>query len=215
MGAAAGNGIMASNARAPGAPPSRTYQPRYTNYGSPAYQAVRGAAQGLGATPQAMMYRPFTPQMPTYSRPSAPQFQQTPQGAVAQGALGGFFGRGPQPAYRIPMGGMQRPQVDPNLAIINQALAPQRAMYDTDGNTYTPPRYMEQSQRDAIMKNPGAYLEYAKFVQGGGDPAQFQRSAQPVSMMTAAQQQNLTKSQAAELGKILPAAAPVDSGGGG
>jgi hypothetical protein len=72
---------------------------------------------------------------------------------------------------------------------------------------------MEQSQRDAILQNPGAYLDYARHVQGGGDPAQFQRTAQPIRMMTAAQQQQLNKSQAAELGKILPAAAPVESGG--
>lgn len=73
---------------------------------------------------------------------------------------------------------------------------------------------MNRSQRDAILKNPGAYLDYAKYIQGGGDPTKFQYSAQPVSMMTTAQRDALTKKQKAELERILPPAYVEDYSGG-
>jgi len=215
MGSLAGTGVMASNSRAPNAPSSgsRTYQPTYTNYSSPAYRAVRGASMGasnilsgLGGTPQAQMYSRFTPQMPTYSRPTAQRMPVQP--------TGGLFSNRAQPAYSIPMpvATTLRPTVDPNLAAINQAFAPQRAMYDSDGNTYTPTRYMEQSQRDAILQNPGTYLNYARYLQAGNDPSTYRFGYQTPQMMTQAQRNSLTNSQRAELSSMLPAA--PDSGGG-
>lgn len=103
---------------------------------------------------------------------------------------------------------------DPNLAAINQAFAPQKRQYDTEGNYFSTPVYMDQSKRDAILANPGAYLEYAKYVQGGGDPTKFAHTPQPISMMTAAQRDAYTKSQRNELSRLLPPAPPSDNSGG-
>ena len=174
-------------------------------------QAVYGAARGLGATPQ---YTQFQAQMPTFSRPQ-----------MAPPPPSGGFGRfpmqalSPQPAYRIPYGPsipQRGVRADPNLAAINQAFAPRQAQYDSDGNSYNAPVYIDQSQRDAILDNPGAYLEYAQYVQGGGDPSKFTRQAQPIQYMTQGQRDAMTKSQRSQLESILPPSAPVvDSGGGG
>ena len=174
-------------------------------------QAVYGAARGLGATPQ---YTQFQAQMPTFSRPQ-----------MAPPPPSGGFGRfpmqalSPQPAYRIPYGPsipQRGVRADPNLAAINQAFAPRQAQYDSDGNSYNAPVYIDQSQRDAILANPGAYLEYAQYVQGGGDPAKYVRQPQPqpISMMCKTQQDALIKKQKSELDRLLPQARVEEYSGG-
>jgi hypothetical protein len=70
---------------------------------------------------------------------------------------------------------------------------------------------MDPTQRNALLENPGAYLEYAKYKQGGGDPAQFSRQVQPIQYMTQAQREALMKKQRLELGTLLPQARPDDT----
>ena len=106
------------------------------------------------------------------------------------------------------------PATDPNFAIINQAFAPPQVQYDSEGTTYKAPVYMDQSQRNAILANPGAYLEYAQYVQGGGDPSKFVRQPQPISMMSKTQQDALIKKQKSELDRLLPQARVEEYSGG-
>jgi hypothetical protein len=73
---------------------------------------------------------------------------------------------------------------------------------------------MEQAKRDALLANPGAYLEYAKYIKAGNDPSTFRYNQQPISMMTQAQRDALTNSQRAELSGMLAPVAPVDNSGG-
>lgn len=166
-------------------PPARTaYRPEYVDY-------------GLGATPQAQQFAiPSKMSIPTPDRP---------------GSTGGSRFERPV-ASGMPQ---QTQKADPNLAILNQVLGPQpQYVYDSDGNSHpAPPQYMDASQRDALLANPSAYLDYAKYIQGGGDPTKFQRSAQPISMMTTAQREAFRKKQVAELSKLLPPAYVEDQGG--
>ena len=225
MGASAGTGVRsfaeggststpAGDASA--APQRAIYQPQYTDY-------------GLGSTPQAQSFlgmSDYGNQMPTFSRPQmAPPTQ----------ALS------PQPAYRIPYNVAQDQQQrsgsgkiftnnslinrnqgqDPNLAAINQAFAPPQRVYDPEGSYYftapklsRTPSFMDSTQRNAILANPGAYLEYAQYVQGGGDPSKFTRQAQPIQYMTQGQREALMKKQRLELNRLLPQARPDDNSGG-
>lgn len=201
-GGPSGTGYMARAATPP--KQSHVYQPTYGNYTSPMNQAVYGVARGLGATPQ---YTQFQAQMPTYSRPQ-----------MAPPPLSGGFGRFPMQAIssspsRGGMFGNAPAAVDPNLSAINQAFAPRQAQYDSDGNSYNAPVYMDQSQRNAILANPGKYLEYAQYVKGGGNPSQFAYSQRPVQYMTQGQREALTKSQTNQLNSLLPQAAPTSSDG--
>jgi hypothetical protein len=197
MGASAGTGVRSfaeggstsaptstSKGEASAAPPRQIYQPQYTDY-------------GLGSTPQAqgrlasiLNMGNYGNQMPTFTRPQAT----------------------PQMSYRtpIPMSTGTKAVTDPNLAAINQAFVPRQTQYDPDGNPYNAPVYMDPTQRNTILENPGTYLEYAQYVQGGGDPAQFSRQAQPIQYMTQAQREALMEKQRLELSRLLPQA--LDSG---
>jgi hypothetical protein len=70
---------------------------------------------------------------------------------------------------------------------------------------------MDPTQRNTILENPGTYLEYAQYVQGGGDPAQFSRNFQPIQYMTQAQREALMEKQRLELNRLLPQARPDDN----
>lgn len=220
MGGVSGTGMSSKLSRPPDSVPSHVYRPTYRNYTSPYNIAVDRAITGSGGladTPQAKMYNSYAPQMPTFNRPE-----------MAPPPTSGGFGRfpmqalSPQPAYRIPSGQSvpqsgsifgRKPAIDPNLAAINQVFAPRQAQYDSDGNPYNAPVYMDESRRDAILADPGKYLEYAQYVQGGGDPSKFTRQAQPIQYMTQGQRDALTKSQANQLSSLLPQAAPTSSDG--
>ena len=167
------------------APPRQIYRPQYEDY-------------GLGSTPQAqgqlaalLNMGNYGNQMPTFTRPQA----------------------APQMSYRtpIPTGMGTRASTDPNLAIIDQAFRPPEIRYDSEMGAYSPPVYMDPTQRNALLENPGAYLEYAKYKQGGGDPAQFSRQVQPIQYMTQAQREALMKKQRLELSGLLPQARPDDT----
>jgi hypothetical protein len=136
---------------------------------------------GLGSTPQAQGQLAALLNMGSYGN-QMPTFTR-PQAA-------------PQMSYRTPIPtGMGTK--DPNLAIIDQTLRS--------------PAYMDLAQRNTILENPGAYLEYAKYKQGGGDPAQFSRQAQPIQYMTQAQREALMEKQRLELSRLLPPARPDDN----
>lgn len=200
MGASAGTGYMSSLSRAPSSAPSHVYQPRYTNYGSPMYQAVREAAQGLGATPQA---RTFTPQMPTYSRPSASMMpvQQAsyniPYRTASDSSFSGILNR----AY--PTFGAMRSTPEQQAASLNKALQNNELTYD---------------QYQMMMAKPDLYLPYVQSVQAGNAPTTIgyqQRASIPY--MTAAQRQAYNNAQSRQLSELLgPAPAdPSASDGGG
>lgn len=173
--------------------PSHIYRPTYQG-------------EGLGATPQASMYRPsFSPQMPTYSR--APMMQAPSR----QFGLFPTQGQSYSIPYRPSMAAPQR--ADPNLTAINRAFAPQRPIYDGEGGSYMPTRYMDPSQRNAILQNPGNYLNYARYIQEGNDPSAYRAALQRPQMMSQAQRNSLMASQRAELSGMLPPATPSDSGG--
>ena len=194
MGASAGTGVRsfaeggstsAPTSEASAAPPRQIYQPQYTDY-------------GLGSTPQAqgrlasiLNMGNYGNQMPTFTRPQAT----------------------PQMSYRtpIPMSTGTKAVTDPNLAAINQAFGPRKTQYDPDGNPYNAPVYMDPTQRNTILENPGTYLEYARYVQGGGDPAQFLRNSQPIRYMTQAQREALIEKERSELSSLLPQARPDDN----
>lgn len=182
------------------APPRQIYRPQYEDY-------------GLGSTPQAqgqlaalLNIGSYGNQMPTFTRPQAGP---------------------PQAQYSIPYSNLQDPPkksgrlfslnkvTDPNLAIIDQALLPPQAQNffgrRPDVEISQPPVYMDPSQRNAILENPGYYLDYAKYVQSGGDPAQFSRQIQPIQYMTQAQREALMKKQRSELNRLLPQARPDDN----
>jgi len=194
MGASAGTGVRsfaeggststpAGDASA--APQRAIYRPQYTDY-------------GLGSTPQAqgrlasiLNMGNYGNQMPTFTRPQA----------------------APQMSYRtpIPMSTGTKAVTDPYLAAINKAFGPPEVRYDSEMGAYSSPVYMDPTQRNAILENPGAYLEYAKYKQGGGDPSKFTRQAQPIQYMTQAQREALMKKQRSELNRLLPQARPDDN----
>ena len=198
MGASAGTGVRsfaeggstsaptsAPTSEASAAPPRQIYQPQYTDY-------------GLGSTPQAqgrlasiLNMGNYGNQMPTFTRPQAT----------------------PQMSYRtpIPMSTGTKAVTDPNLAAINQAFGPPEVRYDSEMGAYSPPVYMDPTQRNTILENPGAYLDYARYTQGGGDPSQFSRQAQPIQYMTQAQREALMEKQRLELNRLLPQARPDDN----
>jgi hypothetical protein len=170
-----------------GTPPRQIYRPQYEDY-------------GLGSTPQAqgqlaalLNMGSYGNQMPTFTRPQA----------------------APQMSYRTPTptGMGTRASTDPNLAIIDQAFRSPEVRYDSEMGAYSSPVYMDPTQRNALLENPGAYLEYAKYKQGGGDPAQFSRQFQPIQYMTQAQREALMEKQRSELSSLLPQA--LDSGNDG
>lgn len=183
MGASAGTGFSSRHARAPSSVPSHVYRPTYQ-------------MQGLSFTPQARSYMPYGSQLPTFNRPS-PMMPMQPT------------------SYRIPTAptAVQRPAADPNLLAISQALAPRQTLYDSEGSSYMAPRYMEQSQRDAILQNPETYLNYARYIQAGNDPSGYRASMPRPQIMSQTQRDALTKSQSAKLSSMLPPAASSDSGG--
>jgi hypothetical protein len=145
MGASAGTGVRsfaeggstsAPTSEVSAASPRQIYQPQYTDY-------------GLGSTPQAqgrlasiLNMGNYGNQMPTFTRPQA----------------------APQISYRtpIPMSTGTKAVTDPNLAAINQAFGPPEVRYDSEMGAYSPPVYMDPTQRNTILENPGAYLDYAR-----------------------------------------------------
>jgi hypothetical protein len=194
MGSSAGTGVRSfaeggststPTGDASAAPQRAIYRPQYTDY-------------GLGSTPQAQSFLGmgnYGNQMPTFTRPQA----------------------APQMSYRtpIPMSTDTKAVTDPNLAIINQAFAPQ-SVYDHEGGYYftAPNQFMDSTQRNAILENPETYLGYAKYVQSGGDPSKFTHQAQPNQYMTQGQREALMKKQRLELDRLLPQARLDDNNGG-
>jgi hypothetical protein len=167
---------------------------------APRQIAPTGEASAASRPPR-QIYRP---QYEDYGLGSTPQAQGQLAALLNMGSYGNqmpTFTRpqaAPQMSYRTPIPtGMGTK--DPNLAIIDQTLRS--------------PAYMDLAQRNTILENPGAYLEYAKYKQGGGDPAQFSRQAQPIQYMTQAQREALMEKQRLELSRLLPPA--LDSGNDG
>lgn len=209
MGSVAGTGIMASNARAPNAPSSSgVYRPTYTNYSSPAYRAVRGASMGasnmlsgLGGTPQAMQFQPM---MPTYTRPSAPTTPVQP--------TGGFFGRGPQPAYRIPYNPPSQQQQLINRSLNSPFFLKMRRTPEQQAaslNKAIQNNELTYAQYERMMAKPDLYLPYVQSVQAGNAPTTIGYQQRPVQYMTEAQRQAYNNAQSRQLSELL-GPAPAD-----
>lgn len=174
---------MAALQQDPATPQRQIYRPEYQNYGA-----------GLGATPQAEylasllgnqpfeQFGTFTPQMPTFTRPSAPVVQPTVNSGFS------IFGKRPQSAYSVPMGVPQEA-----LRRSPFGMAPLESAIKN--------RSLTQEQYDMMMDNPSQYLPYAQSI-AAGKRATFQPLTS-IPYMTAKQRDAYNKSQAKELAKLL------------
>ena len=207
MGASAGTGVRSfAEGGSTSAPSGNSFNLATVNQNyaralaDPSSVTLDTSRPGLGTPPRQI----YQPQYADYGLGSTPQAQGRLASILNMGNYGNqmpTFTRpqaAPQMSYRTPIPtGMGTK--DPNLAIIDQTLRS--------------PAYMDLAQRNTILENPGAYLEYAKYKQGGGDPAQFSRQAQPIQYMTQAQREALMEKQRLELSRLLPPA--LDSGNDG
>jgi hypothetical protein len=205
MGASAGTGVRSfAEGGSTSAPSGNSFNLATVNQNyaralaDPSSVTLDTSRPGLGTPPRQI----YQPQYEDYGLGSTPQAQGQLAALLNMGSYGNqmpTFTRpqaAPQMSYRTPIPtGMGTK--DPNLAIIDQTLRS--------------PAYMDLAQRNTILENPGAYLEYAKYKQGGGDPAQFSRNFQPIRYMTQAQREALMEKQRLELSRLLPPARPDDN----